>query len=384
MSDMAKSTNSPSPQRGANDPAKARVALLYGGRSSEHSVSVVTAAGVLGAIDTNKYDVVPIGITKTGRWVLQDPREYDVSAGSLPEVTADSAAEVVISYEAGDHALRIIEPGKVPEELGTVDVVFPVLHGPYGEDGTMQGLLELADVPYVGPGVLGSAVGMDKHFMKIAFSAAGLHVGPYVMFRPQDWEHRRSEIMARVSDLRFPLFVKPARAGSSIGVTRIDQIEDLAAAVAEAQQHDPKVIVEEGISGREIECAVLGGRAGGLPRASVPGEVVTGDDWYSFDAKYLGDKDMKLEIPASLSPEIAAKVREVAIHAFQAIDGEGLCRSDVFVTPDGDVIINEVNTSPGFTSISMYPKMWEVSGLAYPDLIDELIQLALERPKGLR
>lgn len=374
-------TTEPQP---SSAPKKTRVALLYGGRAGEHSISVVTAAGVLGAIDTNKYEVIPIGITKKGRWVLKDPREYDTSAGALPEVTTDSAAEVQISYEAGDHSLRVVEPGKVPQELGTVDVVFPVLHGPYGEDGTMQGLLELADVPYVGPGVLASAVGMDKHFMKIAFAAAGLHVGPYVMFRPQDWENRRSEIMARVADLRFPLFVKPARAGSSLGVTRIEKIDELPAAVAAAQEHDPKVIVEEGIDGREIECAVLGGRNGGLPRTSLPGEVVTGDNWYSFDAKYLGDGDIKLEIPASLSPETLAKVREVAAHAFQAIDGEGLCRSDVFVTPQGEVIINEVNTSPGFTSISMYPKMWEATGLPYSDLIDELIQLALEREQGLR
>jgi D-alanine-D-alanine ligase len=373
--------NSASP---ANTDGRTRVALLYGGRSSEHSVSVVTAAGVLGAIDTDKYDVLPIGITKTGRWIVKDPREFDLSVSAVPEVTSDSNAEVVLSYESGDHSVRIIEPGKVPVELGAVDVVFPVLHGPYGEDGTLQGLLELADVPYVGLGVLGSAVGMDKHFMKVAFSAAGIHVGPYVVFRKAEWDSNRNELIARVSDLRFPLYVKPARAGSSIGITRIDSIDELEAAVDEAMKHDPKVLVEQGIDGREIECAILSGRDGAMPRASVPGEVIKGDEWYSFESKYLGDGDIRLQIPADLTPEQVAKVQEVAIRAFQAIDGEGLSRSDVFLTPEGDVLMNEINTLPGFTQISMFPQMWAASGIAYPDLIDELIQLALNRPMGLR
>lgn len=392
---MSETTNAPTPNSACQCAApsatnggtqKPRVALLYGGRSSERGVSVVTAAGVLGAIDLDKYEVVPIGITKGGQWVLKDPRDLVAATpeGSLPEVTADSPAEVVLSYESGDHALRIVEPGKVPQELGVIDVVFPVLHGPYGEDGSMQGLLELADVPYVGPGVLASAVGMDKHFMKIAFAAAGIHVGPYVVFRPEDWKNRRNEIMARVADLRFPLFVKPARAGSSFGITRIDSIDQLPDAVAEAQKHDPKVLVEEGITGREIECAVLGGRNGSWPRASLPGEIVTGDDWYSFDAKYMGDGDMKLMCPADLPDNVIEKVRDTAIQAYQAIDCEGLCRSDVFVTPDGEVIINEVNTSPGFTPISMYPKMWEATGIPYSELLSELIELARERPTGLR
>ena len=351
---------------------KTRVALLFGGRSGEHSISAATAAGVLKAIDRSKYDVVPIGITRGGQWVLtsSDATQFELAAGHLPEVTEDSGTALDTLSDAGP-----------------IDVVFPVLHGPFGEDGTIQGLLEMANVRYVGCGVLASAVGMDKHYMKVAFAAAGLPVGPYVVVRPRDWERRQAEIVAEVSQLRFPVFVKPARAGSSLGVTRVDDLTHLVGAVDLARFHDPKVIIEQGIEGREIECAVLGGRGGGPARASVPGEVVVDHDeadFYDFEAKYLSASQARTDAPAELPDAVAATIQEYAVRAFEAIGGEGLSRVDSFVTPEGEVILNEINTMPGFTPISMYPKMWEASGLAYRDLIDELIQLAVERPIGLR
>ncbi|WP_300680066.1 D-alanine--D-alanine ligase family protein [Nocardioides sp.] len=368
---------------------KIRVALLFGGRSGEHPISIVTAAGVLGAMDPEKYDVVPIGITKSGQWVVgsADLSAAALTGATLPEVEATPGSGVLLSGAS----LQVLQPGSVPEQLGEVDVVFPVLHGPYGEDGTIQGLLELADVPYVGCGVLASAVGMDKEFMKLVFAGRGLPVGPYVVVRPRQWEQSRDDVLAQVADLALPLFVKPARGGSSLGVTRVDDLTDLAdleAAVAEAQKHDPKVIIEAGLEGREIECAVLGGRDGAAPRASVPGEIVVdaaeGADFYDFEAKYVSGTQARAEAPADLPADVAEKVRQTAIAAFEAVDAEGLSRVDVFVSPAGDVVINEINTLPGFTPISMYPKMWEATGLSYSDLIDELIQLALERPRGLR
>lgn len=356
------------------DPArKIRVALLFGGRSGEHAISAATAAGVMQAIDRDKYDVVPVGITREGTWVLAggDASRYELTAGHLPEVTPESGKEVASLGEVGE-----------------IDVVFPLLHGPFGEDGTVQGLLELADVHYVGCGVLASAVGMDKHYMKIVFAGHGLPVGPYVVVQPREWEHSQSDVIARVQgQLKFPVFVKPARAGSSLGVTRVDDVTGLADAIEEARFHDPKVLVEEGIAGREIECAVLGGRGGAAPRASVPGEIVVDHDshsFYDFDAKYLDEGPVRLDAPADLPEEVTQKVRDLAVRAFEAIGGEGISRVDVFVTPEGDVLLNEINTMPGFTPVSMYPRMWEATGLTYPELIDELIQLAVERPTGLR
>ncbi|GAB7004500.1 D-alanine--D-alanine ligase family protein [Nocardioides sp. AN3] len=354
-------------------PRKVRVALVFGGRSGEHAISAATAAGVMRAIDRDKYDVLPVGITREGRWVLAsgDAARWELASGRLPEVTTESGREVASLGEVGE-----------------VDVVFPLLHGPYGEDGTIQGLLELAGVRYVGAGVLASAVGMDKHYMKLVFAGHGLPVGPYVVVKPRDWEQRGAEVVERIqSELKFPLFVKPARAGSSLGVTRVDDVTGLADAIDEARFHDPKVIVEEGIEGREIECAVLGGRAGGPPRASVPGEIVVDHgaaEFYDFEAKYLSDSQARTDAPADLPEEVSQRVRELAVEAFEAVGAEGISRVDVFVTPDGEVILNEINTMPGFTPISMYPKMWEATGLSYTELIDELIQLALERPLGLR
>ncbi|MDO8145456.1 MULTISPECIES: D-alanine--D-alanine ligase family protein [Isoptericola] len=369
-------------------PRKPRVALLFGGRSGEHAISAATAAGVLGAIDRDAYDVVPIGITRAGRWVVaeDDAERWRITAGRLPEVTSDEGAEVVLSLTAGERTLRTLEPGQVPDVLGQVDVVFPLLHGPFGEDGTVQGLLELADVRYVGAGVLASAVGMDKHFMKLVLAGHGIPVGPYEVIKPHDWDADPEACVARVERLGLPVFVKPARAGSSLGITRVDVLEDLPAAVEEAREHDPKVIVEAGIEGREIECAVLGGRGGDRARASLPGEIVVDGThaFYDFEAKYLDEAHVELSCPADLPEPVIAEVRDLAVRTFEAVEAEGLSRVDVFVTPEQQVVVNEINTMPGFTPFSMYPRMWEATGMSYPALVDELIQLALERPTGLR
>ncbi|WP_418276434.1 D-alanine--D-alanine ligase family protein [Isoptericola jiangsuensis] len=367
---------------------KPRVALLFGGRSGEHGISAATAAGVLGAIDRDAYDVVPVGITRRGRWVVaaDDAERWQITDGALPEVTADDGAEVVLSLTAGERSLRMLEPGQVPTVLGEVDVVFPVLHGPFGEDGTVQGLLELADVHYVGAGVLASAVGMDKHFMKLVLAGHGIPVGPYVVIKPHEWATDPSGCLDRVAALGLPLFVKPARAGSSLGITRVDDLADLTAAVEAAREHDPKVIVEAGIEGREIECAVLGGRDGARARASLPGEIVVDGThaFYDFEAKYLDEAHVQLACPADLPDDVVAQIRDLAVRTFEAVEAEGLSRVDVFVTPDQQVVVNEINTMPGFTPFSMYPRMWQATGMSYPELVDELIQLALARPTGLR
>ena len=368
---------------------KIRVALLFGGRSGEHAISAATAAGVLKAIDRAKYDVIPVGITRDGKWVVasDDPAVWELRSDRLPEVTAASGSEVVLSSSKDGPQLQVLEAGSVPAVLSQVDVVFPVLHGPFGEDGTVQGLLELADVRYVGSGVLASAVGMDKHYMKLVFETHGLPVGPYVVVTARDWSQRRVDVLTRVKELRLPVFVKPARAGSSLGVTRVDDLDDFERAVEDAQVHDPKVLVEEGIEGREIECAVLGGRGDATPRASVPGEIVVDHAaraFYDFEAKYIDEATARIDVPADLPAGVSERVRDLAVRAFEAIGAEGIARVDFFVTPEHEVVVNEINTMPGFTPISMYPMMWEASGLAYPDLIDELIQLALERRTGLR
>lgn len=378
------STTDPAP----TPAGRIRVLLLFGGRSGEHAVSAATAAGVLRAIDRTKYDVVPVGITPQGAWVLaaDDPDRWEISSGRLAEVTA-TGTEVVLPFASEGRSVRILEPGRVPREIGDADVVFPLLHGPFGEDGTVQGLLELADVRYVGAGVLASAVGMDKHFMKVVLAGSGVPVGPFVTIAPGLWERAPEACFEKVAGLGLPVFVKPARAGSSLGITKVDDLDDLPAAMAAALEYDPKVIVEAAIVGREIECAVLGGRDGGRPRASLPGEIVVtdaGHTFYDFEAKYLAEESVELSCPADLPAHVTAEVQELAIRTFEAVGAEGLSRVDVFVTPDERVIVNEINTMPGFTPFSMYPRMWQQSGLSYPDLIDELIRLAIERPTGLR
>ncbi|WP_246165369.1 D-alanine--D-alanine ligase family protein [Arthrobacter yangruifuii] len=365
-----------------------RVAVLFGGRSSEHAVSCVTAAGVLQAIDTTKYDVVPIGIAKNGQWSLvsANPAEWSLRAATLPEVPV-SEESVVLSSQDGSRELVAHAAGSLPRSLGRVDVVLPLLHGPFGEDGTLQGLLEMADVRYVGAGVLASAVGMDKHYMKVVFEAAGLTVGPYEVITARQWLRDPQACLDRAGALDFPLFVKPARAGSSMGITRVTDPADLPAAIEAARLHDPKVVVEAGITGREIEVAVLQGRGTEDPRTSQPGEVAVqdgGHEWYDFEAKYVDGAAAELSCPADLPADVSARVRSLAGTAFDSVGGEGLSRVDFFYTPDGQLIINEINTMPGFTPISMYPQMWAKSGLPYSELIDELISLALDRKTGLR
>jgi D-alanine-D-alanine ligase len=368
--------------------AKPRVAVLFGGRSSEHAVSCVTAAGVLGAINKDKYEVIPIGIAKTGQWVLaaEDTAQWSLSASSLPEVVP-SQKTVTLAEIGGEHQLIVASPNEVPQELGTVDVVFPLLHGPFGEDGTIQGLLELSDTRYVGAGVLASAVGMDKHYMKVVFEAAGLQVGPYIAVTDRQWRKDAESVRKQVDRLGFPVFVKPARAGSSMGISKVDSLDELDAAIEEARRHDLKLVIEAGIVGREIECAVLEGRGTDAPRTSMPGEIsVAGGthEFYDFNAKYVEDDAAALSCPADLPEEAITRVRELSAAAFDAVGAEGLSRVDFFYTPDGQLIINEINTMPGFTPKSMYPQMWAASGLGYADLIDELIHLALNRKTGLR
>lgn len=371
--------------------AKPRVLVLFGGRSSEHAVSCVTAAGVLDAIDRSKYDVVPVGIAKNGQWSLvsSDPSRWSLRSAVLPEVPVSPESVVLATASDGGAAQELVATAseQMPRSLGAVDVVLPLLHGPFGEDGTLQGMLEMADVRYVGAGVLASAVGMDKHYMKVVFASAGLTVGPYEVFTDREWTRSRSACLERAAKLGFPVFVKPARAGSSMGISRATSPAELEAAVETARAFDPKVIVEAGIVGREIEVAVLQGRGTEEPRTSLPGEIAVqpGEhDWYDFEAKYVDGTAAELSCPADLPPEVTERVRVLAARAFDSLGTEGLSRVDFFYTPAGELVINEINTMPGFTPISMYPQMWAKSGLTYTELIDELIELALERKTGLR
>ncbi|MCC2335628.1 D-alanine--D-alanine ligase family protein [Cellulomonas wangsupingiae] len=364
-----------------------RVMVLFGGRSGEHAISCATAGGVLRAIDRDRFDVVAVGITRTGQWVLadDDPDRWAIRDGHLPEVE-DTRTRVLLPQGTGDREVQVLHDGRLGTPLGAVDVVFPLLHGPFGEDGTLQGLLELADVRYVGSGVLASAVGMDKHMMKLVLAGSGLAVGPYRVL-PAGRAVDAATVDAIVTELGLPLFVKPARAGSSLGISRVDDPAELPAAIEVARAHDPKVIVEAAIVGREIECGVLGGRAGAPARASLPGEIVVTDTrhaFYDFEAKYLDEAGVTLACPAQLAPDTVARVQDAAVRAFEAVGCEGLARVDVFVTHDDQVVVNEINTMPGFTPYSMYPRMWEVTGVDYATLVDELVGLALERPTGLR
>lgn len=374
--------NEPTPSR------KPRVAVVFGGRSGEHAISCVTASSVLRAIDRDVYDVVPIGITRSGRWVLaaDEPSRWELVDGSLPEVVEADGPAVLLPMETGVSALSVLEPGHVPRTFGDVDVVLPLLHGPFGEDGTLQGLLELADVRYVGSGVLASAVSMDKHYMKIVLAGAGLPVGPHLVVEPRRWERHPEDVREDVEELGWPVFVKPARAGSSLGITRVKGPADLDAAVEEARRHDPKVLVEAEVTGREIECAVLESLDGGAPATSLPGEirVRSGHEFYDFEAKYLDEGSVDLDCPADLPDELVHRIRDLAARTFEALGCEGLARVDFFLTDAGDILVNEINTMPGFTPVSMYPRMWQATGLGYPELVDRLLRLALTRPTGLR
>jgi D-alanine-D-alanine ligase len=380
-------TPGPDPAHDGDTPRRTRVALVFGGRSSEHAVSCATAASVLEALDRDRYDVVPVGIARDGHWVLapDDPEAFRLAPGHVPEVDT-SGASVLVPTSATDRTLVVHEAGQPPRTLGEVDVVFPLLHGPFGEDGTIQGLLDLADVRYVGSGVTASATMMDKHVMKVLLASAGLPVGPYVVITDKEWRRDPAAAMDAVHGLAWPVFVKPARAGSSMGITRVTDPDALEAAIDAAREHDPKVVVESAVFGREIECGVLEGRGTDPTRTSELGEciVVKNHEFYDFEAKYLADGDVRLDCPADVPEPVAGEIRRMAARAFDLAGCEGLARVDFFLTEEGEVLVNEVNTMPGFTPSSMYPRMWAAAGMTYPELIDELIDLALERRTGLR
>jgi D-alanine-D-alanine ligase len=366
---------------------KIRLGVLFGGRSGEHEVSLTSAASVLKALDPAKYDVVPVGITREGRW-----RVGGAAFGLLTEAAGEDAARQTALLQTVLAQGRTVTPSVDPtspqllpldESTATashrpeVDVIFPVLHGTFGEDGTIQGLLELADVPYVGAGVLSSSVGMDKDVMKRLFREAGLPVVPWELALRSDWEHDAEGVRKRIEKrLRYPLFVKPANLGSSVGISKVHERGGLQAAMDLAAQYDRKILVEKAVDAREIECAVLGNDS---PEASLPGEVIPVNEFYDYEAKYIKEGS-ELLIPAPLSPRQSRRVRDLAVQAFQAIDCAGMARVDFLLARNtGKIFIMEINTIPGFTSISMYPKLWEASGVPYSKLLDRLIELALER-----
>ncbi len=374
--------NAPTSSTRANP--RTRVAVVFGGRSNEHSVSCVSAGSVLRHLDPARFEAVPIGISRTGTWVLAstDPAALAIRDRALPSVDETGTELALTADPTRSGALVALDAAASSAVLGGVDVVFPILHGAYGEDGTVQGLLELAGVPYVGPGVLASAAGMDKEFTKKLLAAEGLPIGRQVVLRPGT----ATLTAEQRAELGLPVFVKPARGGSSIGISRVADWADFEAAVAAARAHDPKVIVEAGILGREVECGVLefpDGRveASVVAEIKVP-ETEAHDTFYDFDSKYLDDV-VEFDVPAKLDDDVAESIRAIAVRAFRALDCQGLARVDFFITDNGPVI-NEINTMPGFTSISMYPRMWEASGIDYADLITTMIDTALARGTGLR
>jgi D-alanine-D-alanine ligase len=368
---------------------KIRVAVVFGGRSSEHAVSCASAGLILGAMDPQRYEVVPIGIARDGRWVLAsgDPARLALTSGARPSVEAVAVPGVSVTPAAGPGGGGLVfsGPTAVPPELGQVDVVLPLLHGTFGEDGTIQGLLEMAGIRYAGAGVLASAAGMDKEYMKLLFTARGLPIGRYVVVRDRDWgpsapDAERKRVLDEIGELGWPVFVKPARGGSSIGTSRVAGPDSLEAAIAEAQRYDRKVLVEAAVEGAEVECAVLEGPGGGAPEASVPGMIVVDphSTWYDFEAKYLAAQS-RMEIPAPIPDAAADLVRALACAAFDAIGCEGLARVDFFYTQSGEVIVNEINTMPGMTPTSGFPLMWAASGVPLPQLIDRIIATALAK-----
>jgi len=382
---------------------KLRVGILFGGRSGEHEVSLLSAASVLNAIDKEKYEVVPIGITKDGRWLTAEHAENLLTGKLVLESRHLRAGDPGLTQPAAVLARGeavVVPPEPVHRQAGllpfqtdaspmrrasdraiNVDVIFPVLHGTFGEDGTIQGLLELADIPYVGAGVLGSAAGMDKDIMKSLFIAAGLPIVKHVTILRSDWKKDRKKVEKLVGKLKYPVFVKPANLGSSVGISKAHNKKELGPAIEEAAKFDRKIVIEQGVGGnkekaREIECSVLGNDE---PAASIPGEIVPVKEFYDYNAKYL-DEGSQLIIPAKLTKPETKKVQELAIKAFKAVDCSGLARVDFLVDPKTrKIYLNEINTMPGFTAISMYPKLWAASGLEYSDLIDRLIQLGVER-----
>ncbi|WP_336649063.1 D-alanine--D-alanine ligase family protein [Microbacterium sp. MMO-10] len=358
---------------------KQTVVVLFGGRSSEHSISSATAGGVLRALDRERYDVIPVGITRAGAFVLEDdePDKFPLDAAHLPEV-ADNGTRIQWPEPGGVRTLRVTRADGAVDDLGTIDVVLPLLHGPHGEDGTLQGYFDTLEVPYAGGGVLDSALCMDKHFMKIALQAAGIAVAPWITVRARQWAQDAEGVRAAAAELGLPVFVKPARAGSSVGVSKVTDPAEFDAAMRIALAEDDKVLIESGVVGREIEVAILEGADGA--RASVPGEIVlTSRGFYDFEGKYLGGDGVDVVCPAELADAEIAAIQDAGIRAFEAVDGRGLARVDMFLTAEGTLVVNELNTMPGFTPISMFPKCWIASGLSYRDLITELIEAGLRR-----
>ena len=353
-----------------------RIAVVYGGRSSEHPISVLSAGSVLDALDPAKYEVLTLGITRAGGWVRTDiePRNSQITGQVLPEVQSGDAD---LAVRPGSGEVAVFDAASAIAVLDSVDLVFPVLHGAYGEDGTIQGLLEMAGVGYVGSGVLASAAAMDKAFAKTMLRAAGLDVGRYLVLRPGEPVDDRE-----LEQLGLPVFVKPARAGSSIGISKVRNYDELPAALKLAFAHDSKVLIEAAVMGREIECGVLQD-ADGSVSASLPAEIRLRPDfdWYSFEAKYLEDAS-EFDIPADVGADAVRAIQDASCRAFRALDCAGLARVDFFLQRDGRLVVNEVNTMPGFTAISMYPKMWAETGVSYPELLDRLIATALKQRQG--
>lgn len=351
---------------------KINVGILFGGKSAEHEISLLSAKNVIDAIDKEKYNPVLIGINKQGKWLMGKDSEFLLNAGDPKLIKLNSEGDAVALIPQSEGKISNLSEGGPGEKI---DVVFPVMHGTFSEDGTIQGLLKLANIPFVGAGVLGSAVGMDKDIMKRLLRDAGLPIGKFITLNSSE---EIPEFTCVKDELGLPIFVKPANMGSSVGINLVKNEEEYKHAVKDAFQYDLKIILEKNIEGREIECAVLGNED---PKASVPGEVITTHDFYSYDAKYIDEDGSYTEIPAKIDKETTKRIQELAVKTFKILSCEGMGRCDFFLKPNGEIIVNEINTIPGFTKISMYPKMWEKSGISYPDLIDNLIQLAIERYK---
>ncbi|GHT79417.1 D-alanine--D-alanine ligase [Spirochaetia bacterium] len=349
---------------------KIRVGILFGGKSAEHEVSLQSAKNVFEAIDREKYEPVLIGIDKSGRWLLNDASKFLLNADDPKRIRLNQDSKpVALPPQSGG----LISNLDTLAHEGIIDVIFPILHGPFGEDGTVQGLLKLADIPFVGAGVLGSAVGMDKDVLKRLLRDGGVPIGKYIALQSHEAVPGFAAVTAA---LGLPLFIKPANMGSSVGVSKVHNEAEYRASIQAAFEYDRKIVIEEFIQGRELECAVLGN---GTPAASVPGEVISTHEFYSYDAKYLDENGAALQIPAKVPPQTAAEIQRLAIKTFQVLSCEGLGRVDFFLRDNGELLVNEINTMPGFTKISMYPKLWEASGIPYRTLIDRLIELAIDR-----
>jgi len=349
---------------------KINVGILFGGKSAEHEVSLQSAKNIIDAIDRNKYQPILIGIDKSGNWLVHDDATYLLDADNPKLIKLNHSDRRVALVPQDDGRLTNLNG---TAELGSIDVVFPVLHGPFGEDGALQGLLKMADIPFVGAGVLGSAVGMDKDVMKRLLRDAGLPIARFITVRYDESWPDYTDVTAK---LGAPFFIKPANLGSSVGVSKVHNAAEYDNAVSRAFEYDNKILIEENIQGREIECSVLGNEN---PIASLPGEIIPQHEFYSYDAKYIDEKGAILEAPASLPDNIIAEIRQMAVAVFQTLSCEGMARIDFFLRGSSDIIVNEINTIPGFTSISMYPLLWKASGIPYVELIDRLIQLAIER-----